>query len=93
MYTSANGQLDMFPETELLPMKEVPAFLSKTLGGEPVSLDQSIELAKQGTPGFRQIKARWYLDRTEFCAGSTQQPATTRLATTVVDDRPNLGKR
>ena len=51
-----DAQLDMFPETALLRMKQVPAFLSETLGGDPVSLDEAIELATQGTRGFRQIK-------------------------------------
>ena len=66
---SESNQLDLFPETVLLPMKEVPAFLSEILGGDPVSLDEAIELATQGTRGFRHVKGRWYLDRQEFLAG------------------------
>ncbi len=61
--------LDLFPETLPLPMKDVPAYLSETLGGDPVTLDDALDLAKQGTPGFRRIKGHWYLDPQEFLAG------------------------
>ena len=66
---TADGQLEMFPETVLLPMKEVPTFLTETLGGDLVTLDEAIELATQGTAGFRRIRGRWYLDRKKFLAG------------------------
>ena len=61
-----DGQLDMFPETRLLTLAEVPEWTASV--GHPLNIEEAHRRAQEGAPGFLTIRDRHYLDREKFLA-------------------------
>ena len=62
-----DGQRDMFPETRLLTLAEVPEWATSV--GHPLTLEETYRRAREGSPGFLTVRGRHYLDRIKFLAG------------------------